>query len=140
MAIKPGSWLAVLAVALVVCTGSAAQRPSHDAERAKDSDICGYRLMTERERIDYRNEIQSAASDRQRATIRELHRQQMLARARERGFPLSCEKTPQSDQDTTDGTPRDALGSRPQSPAVAAESTGTRRAVGRGACRLDARA
>lgn len=140
MAIGPSWWLAVFMAALAVSTGSAAQRPSHDAERAKDSDICGYRLMTERERVEYRSELQSAPSDRQRERIRELHRQQMLARARERGFSLSCGRTPNSDQDTTDGAPRDALGSRPLSPATVAEPTETGRATGQGACRLDDKA
>jgi hypothetical protein len=86
------SWIAVLgAVLLAASHGALAQRPSHDEERARDSDICGYRLMTERERSQYRERLQALETETERERMRSDHRAQMQARARERGVVLSCD-------------------------------------------------
>jgi len=94
MGIGSRSWVAVLGVALLAAShGSWAQKPSHDEERARDSDICGYRLMTERERSQYRERIHAVETEAERERIRSEHRAQMQDRARERGVALSCEKS-----------------------------------------------
>lgn len=94
MGIRSRSCLAGIgALMLATALGATAQAPSHDEERARDRDICGYRLMTERERAEYRERMHAARSDEDRLRIRDQHREQMKARARERGFALSCEKT-----------------------------------------------
>jgi len=94
MGIRSRSCLAGIgALMLASALGATAQTPSHDEERARDRDICGYRLMTERERAEYRARMHAASNDEDRARIRDEHREQMKARARERGFALSCEKT-----------------------------------------------
>jgi len=93
MGISSRSWVAVLgAVLLAAGHGAWAQKPSHDEERARDSDICGYRLMTERERSQYRERVQAASSEQNRELIRNEHQAQMTARARERSVTLLCEK------------------------------------------------
>lgn len=85
--------MAVLgAVLLAASHGVWAQKPSHDEERARDSDICGYRLMTERERSQYRERVQAAGTEHDRELIRSEHQAQMMARARERGVSLTCEQ------------------------------------------------
>jgi len=49
MGIGSRSWVAVLgAVLLAAGHGAWSQTPSQDEERAPDTAICGYRLMTER--------------------------------------------------------------------------------------------
>ena len=93
MWIESRVWAAVLlAVLLAASHGAWAQKPSHDEERAKDSDICGYRLMTERERSQYRERVQAAVTEHERDLIRSEHKAQMTARARERGVSVSCEQ------------------------------------------------
>jgi len=94
MGIGSRSWVAVLGAALLAAgQGAWAQKPSHDEERARDSDICGYRLMTERERSQYRERIHAVETEAERERIRSEHRAQMQDRARERGVALSCEKS-----------------------------------------------
>jgi hypothetical protein len=93
MGIRSRSCLAGLfAAVLSAGVGAAAPAPSHDEERARDRDICGYRLMTERERSQYRERIHTAGTEEERARIRDEHREQMKARARQRGFNLSCDE------------------------------------------------
>ena len=93
MGIGSGSCLAVMAAALLVASQVVgAQKPSHDEERARDSDICGYQLMTERERSHYRERVQRGGSGEELDRIRSEHREEMHARAKERGVVLSCDK------------------------------------------------
>jgi len=85
--------LAVVAVALLAASqGVGAQKPSHDEDRARDSDICGYQLMTERERAQYRERVQRSGGGEELERIRNEHEEEMQARARERGVVLSCDK------------------------------------------------
>ena len=99
-----GLWLAtVTAAALATSGGSAAQRPSHDEERARDSDICGYRLMTERERTQYREQVRAARTDEERDRIRNQHGDRMRARAKERGVVLSCAESDRAARSWNDG-------------------------------------
>lgn len=87
------SCLAAIAVALLAASQVVgAQKPSHDEGRARDSEICGYQLMTERERSHYRERVQRSGSGEELDRIRGEHREQMQARARERGVVLSCDK------------------------------------------------
>ncbi len=88
-----------MAVALLaVSQGVGAQKPSHDEERARDSEICGYQLMTERERTHYRERLQRSGGSEELERIRSEHREQMQARARERGVVLSCDKAGETRQ------------------------------------------
>jgi hypothetical protein len=99
MGIGSKSCLAAMAVALLATSqGVGAQKPSHDEERARDSDICGYQLMTERERSHYRERVQRGMSGEELERIRSEHREQMQARAKERGVVLSCDKPGQTRQ------------------------------------------
>jgi hypothetical protein len=79
-------------VLLATSPHGGAQKPSHDEERTRDSDICGYQLMTERERAQYRERIQRGGSGEELDRILNEHREQMKARAKERGVTLSCDK------------------------------------------------
>ena len=93
MGIGSRSCLAAIAVVLLAASQVVgAQKPSHDEERARNSDICGYQLMTERERSHYRERVQRSGSGEELDRIRSEHREQMQARARERGVVLSCDK------------------------------------------------
>lgn len=88
-----------MAVALLAASqGVGAQKPSHDEERARDSEICGYQLMTERERTHYRERLQRSGGSEELERIRSEHREQMQARARERGVVLSCDKAGETRQ------------------------------------------
>jgi hypothetical protein len=96
---------AVGAVLLAVSPVSGAQAPTSDQSRldagrteqqtrdrssaqVRNSDIYGYQLMTERERSEFRDRIRAANSEQEREQIRSEHREQMQARARERGVTL----------------------------------------------------
>lgn len=88
--------LLALAVTLSVLPAvSGGQRPSRDEERARDNDICGYRLMTERERAEYRERVQGSQTEEELHRLVREHREQMQARARERGVTLTCDKAQQ---------------------------------------------
>ena len=93
MGVLSKTCLTVAAVALLAASQHAgAQKPSHDEERARDSDICGYQLMTERERAQYRERIQRGGTGEELERIVNEHREQMQARAKDRGVTLSCDK------------------------------------------------
>ena len=93
MGIGSRTCLAVVAgVLLAASQGVGAQKPSHDEDRARDSDICGYQLMTERERAQYRERVQRSGGGEELERIRNEHEEGMQARARERGVVLSCDK------------------------------------------------
>jgi hypothetical protein len=93
MGVLSKRYLAAVAVALLAGSQHAgAQKPSHDEERARDSDICGYQLMTERERAQYRERIQRGGSGEELERILNEHREQMQARAKDRGVTLSCDR------------------------------------------------
>lgn len=93
MAVLSKTCRAVVAVALLAASQCAgAQKPSHDEERARDSDICGYQLMTERERAQYRERVQRGGTGEELERILSEHRERMQARAKDRGVTLSCDK------------------------------------------------
>jgi hypothetical protein len=123
MGIGSGSCLAAMAVAvLAVSQVAGAQKPSHDEERARDSDICGYQLMTERERAQYRERIQRGVTGAELDRIAREHREQMTARAKERGVVLSCDKPGEVRQiRTTEASTSECSGSAPSVVAVRAE-------------------
>lgn len=125
MGIGSRSCLAATAVALLAASqGVGAQKPSHDEERARDSDICGYQLMTERERSQYRDRVQRRGSGEELDRILNEHREQMQARAKERGVVLSCDKPGETRQIKATGALHSDGGStlRPWSMAVHGES------------------
>jgi hypothetical protein len=57
--------------------------------QARNGDIYGYQLMTERERSEYRERLRMATTDLERERLRSEHHDQMQERARERGVVLS---------------------------------------------------
>jgi len=109
--------VALLAASRVV----GAQKPSHDEQRARDSDICGYQLMTERERAQYRERVRGEAGEELDRILSE-HREQMQARAKERGVVLSCDKPGEVRQIRATGALKSEGGAiaRSSSPAVIA--------------------
>jgi hypothetical protein len=59
------------------------------ASQARNGDIYGYQLMTERERAEFRERVRAADTEQEREQIRSAHHAQMQARAKERGVTLS---------------------------------------------------
>jgi hypothetical protein len=62
------------------------------ASQARNSDIYGYQLMTERERTEFRERRRAADTEQERDRIQAEHHAQMQARAKERGVTLSGPK------------------------------------------------
>ena len=95
--------LAVLVAGILVVAQSPAQAESSaevrdraeqpvrngSASQARNGDIYGYQLMTERERSQYRERVQRSGGGEELDRIRNEHEEQMQARARERGVTLS---------------------------------------------------
>lgn len=59
------------------------------ASQARNGDIYGYQLMTERERAEFRERVRAADTEQEREQIRSAHHAQMQARAKERGVTIS---------------------------------------------------
>jgi hypothetical protein len=59
------------------------------ASQARNGDIYGYQLMTERERTEFRERVRAARTEQEREQIRSAHHAQMQARAKDRGVTLS---------------------------------------------------
>lgn len=59
------------------------------ASQARNGDIYGYQLMTERERTEFRERVRAAGTEQEREQIRNEHHEQMQVRATERGVTLS---------------------------------------------------
>lgn len=74
-----GLALALPAATIVVTPANAQQQ------------IYGSQLMTEQERNEYRNRMQNAKTEQERAQIRMEHHQRMQDRARQRGVTLPAE-------------------------------------------------
>jgi len=132
MGIGTRSCLAAAAVVLLAASqGVGAQKPSHDQERARDSDICGYQLMTERERAQYRERVQRGGEELDR--IRNEHEEQMQARAKKRGVVLSCDKPGETRQIKAMGaTHSDGGSTRRSSPTAVLAAQGGNEGGGEG--------
>lgn len=63
------------------------------ASQARNGDIYGYQLMTERERTEFRQRVRAAGTEQEREQIRSEHHAQMQVRAKERGVTLSGPRT-----------------------------------------------
>lgn len=63
------------------------------ASEARNGDIYGYQLMTERERSEFRERLRLASTEQERAQIRAEHHAQMQVRAAERGVTLAGPKS-----------------------------------------------
>lgn len=114
--------LAAVAVGLLAAAQPLhAQKPSHDEERARDRDICGYQLMTERERAEYRERARRASGEGLDQVVNE-HRARMQARAKERGVVLSCDKSGPQIKGKGALTGSDDKGARPPVVASRGES------------------
>lgn len=57
----------------------------------KEEQVYGSQLMTQQERLEYRNRIRQAQTQEERERVRTEHHQQMRERARERGVTLPDE-------------------------------------------------
>jgi hypothetical protein len=123
-----------MAVALLAFSQDVgAQKPSHDEERARDSDICGYQLMTERERSQYREQIQRSGSGAEVDRIRSKHHEQMQARAKQRGVVLTCNKPGETRQIKAMGpTHSDGGSTRRSSPPAVLAAQGESEGGGEG--------
>lgn len=65
------------------------QDMSPDRDRDRDQDqIYGSHLMTEEERLQYREQMRSTATEAEREQIRNEHHERMLERAKERGITI----------------------------------------------------
>ncbi len=53
-----------------------------------DEQVYGSQIMTQQERLEYRNRIREATTNEQREQIRAQHHEQMRMRAKERGVTL----------------------------------------------------
>ena len=98
--------LAVLVVAALALAQSPAQADSPapvlnkaeqpvrngSASQARNGDIYGYQLMTERERSEFRERLRAAGSEQEVEQIRHEHHAQMQVRAKERGVTLAGPK------------------------------------------------
>jgi hypothetical protein len=74
--------LAVLAAALLPMPAAFAQ------DRIQDRDIYGSQMMTQQERDQYRQKMQTAKTAEERERIRAQHHEQMKQRAQARGITL----------------------------------------------------
>lgn len=77
---------------LVVALAGALPALAQDRVQQRDQErIYGSQLMTEQERIEYRNQMRSKRTEQERETLRQEHHQRMLDRAKERGIQLPDE-------------------------------------------------
>ena len=95
---------ATFSSALLMAGGALAQMPA-PAKAAADGGTapaatqapgkaampCGYDLMTEQERTDFRDKMRSFKTDEERQQFRMAHHAQMTQRAKERGITLPAE-------------------------------------------------
>ncbi|HNH99618.1 MAG TPA: hypothetical protein PK958_11720, partial [Rhodocyclaceae bacterium] len=77
-----GVWLATLAANLPAADATPAKPQSATAP------IYGSQLMTQEERLEYRNKMRSLKTAEERQALRLEHHQAMQARAKERGITL----------------------------------------------------
>ena len=59
-----------------------------DQDRLRDQDIYGWKLMSQEERMEYRNTMRNMKTEKERARYRNEHHEQMQERARARGLVL----------------------------------------------------
>ena len=80
---------AAIAAAMIATTVSlfAAEGTAESAAR-KSEPIYGYRMMNDQERNEFRDKMRNAGSADERQALRDEHRKQMEARAKERGVTL----------------------------------------------------
>ncbi len=84
---KPGMFAAALlftAISGVAMAQSAASGPL----AADEAPIYGAQLMTQQERLEYRDRMRTARTQEEREQLRIQHHEQMQARAKERGTSL----------------------------------------------------
>lgn len=77
---------------LVAALAGALPALAQDRVQQRDQErIYGSQLMTEQERIEYRNQMRSKRTEQERETLRQEHHQRMMDRAKERGIQLPDE-------------------------------------------------
>lgn len=79
---------AVLSGVMLAATAIPAQAP---AQTSGSQPIYGSQMMTDRERMVYRERMRSAGTEEERARIRSEHHERMQERAAERGMTLPAE-------------------------------------------------
>lgn len=96
----PSLAMAALAATLALATLTAPtvvlaqdQQRSHDQDR-----IYGSQLMTQQERLEYRNRLQAAKTAAERKQIQAQHREEIRARAQARGITLPDEPSARGKQ------------------------------------------
>ena len=75
-------------VALSLALGGMTAFSSLSMAQQDDQPIYGSQMMTEQERMEYRNQMMNAKTDEERQQIRAEHHVQMQERAKERGITL----------------------------------------------------
>lgn len=89
-------WMAVLAgpPLLAPWPATAAEQERHEERletQQQEQQPYGWQLMTPEERIEYRNRLRAAKTEREREAIRAEHHEQMKERAQKQGVTLPDE-------------------------------------------------
>lgn len=96
---------AALGVAVLAATAASQSPPTAATKSDKDASappaaaspaapkqaqqpVCGWQLMTDQERVEFRGKMRSLKTPEERAQFRAAHHEQMAARAKERGVAL----------------------------------------------------
>lgn len=78
-----------IGLSLVLLSGTAlAQSASGQVAGGDGEQVFGSQIMTQQERLEYRNRMREAATQEEREQIRVQHHEQMRERAKERGVTL----------------------------------------------------
>lgn len=80
--------LAAAVVAALITAGAMAEQTGKMPPIAEDEPIYGSQMMTQQERLQYRERLRNASTLEERERIRSQHHEQMQTRARERGVSL----------------------------------------------------
>lgn len=76
-------------LSLVLLSGAAlAQSPAGKGPGSDGEQVYGSQIMTQQERLEYRNRMREATTQEEREQIRVQHHEQMRERAKERGVTL----------------------------------------------------
>ena len=96
---KKTHWTALL---LGITIGLSSVSPTNASDDQRS--IFGSQLMTERERMEHREQMRNASSDEEREQIRNEHHERMKLRAQQRGIELPDEPQARGRQRMQDGT------------------------------------
>lgn len=78
-----------IGLSMALLSGAAlAETPANQGAGNDGEQIYGSQMMTQQERLEYRNRMREAKTEEERERIRAEHHEQMRDRARERGLTL----------------------------------------------------